>query len=106
MICNQNDRTVSMESFRRKGHLLRGGGTLRGSGEAPRAAWLDLGGRRGLYAILGKSDHASLDGSCSLDFVLYAAYRLIELPAIRYGQKLNRRIHVRASAASHGTVEP
>lgn len=61
-----------MESFRRKGDLLHGWGTLHGTGEAPCAAWLTFGNAGRIPAILGKTTR-STENCVSIDFVLYGA---------------------------------
>ncbi len=70
--------TVAIESFRRKGELLHGWGTLRGSGEIPCEVWLETGvpvsrGPRGIRATLGKAERSAQQDEASVDFVLYGS---------------------------------
>lgn len=59
-----------MESFRSKGDLLHGWGTLRGTGEAPCAVWLAIGGGRKIPVIIGKTIRSKAH-RIDVDFVLY-----------------------------------
>ena len=70
--------TVAIESFRWKGGLLHGWGTLHGCGEIPCAAWLEdsaspPGGPRGIRATLAKANRLAQQDEASIDFVLYGS---------------------------------
>lgn len=62
-----------MESFRQKGGLLHGWGTLHGTGETPCAAWLAAGDERKISVLLGRTGRSPQGGKVSVDFVLYGA---------------------------------
>lgn len=70
--------TVAIESFRWKGGLLHGWGTLHGCGEIPCVAWLETGVpppgvSRGIRATLAKASRSAPQDEATVDFVLYGS---------------------------------